>query len=201
VNPATLYGGALHARLDDGTTIPLDLDRWLGPATAADRTVLDRAVGPVLDVGCGPGRHVRALAARGVPAMGVDASPHVVRFARSRGAEVVQASVFGAVPGAGEWGSALLLDGSVGIGGEPVALLRRVRALLRPGGCALVEAEPPGTATRAVRVRLERRDGGVGAPFPWALVGADAVPDLAGAAGFGTAIRWRSHDRWFAELR
>jgi SAM-dependent methyltransferase len=36
----------------------------------------------VLDVGCGPGRHARALAARGIPVHGVDIAPAFVDLAR-----------------------------------------------------------------------------------------------------------------------
>src|SRR3954449_7119891 len=35
----------------------------------------------VLDVGCGPGRHARALATRGVPTVGVDISEEFVALA------------------------------------------------------------------------------------------------------------------------
>ncbi|MDQ6797207.1 MAG: class I SAM-dependent methyltransferase, partial [Actinomycetota bacterium] len=62
--------------------------RWLGPADSEDERLLDRAVGPVLDIGCGPGRHLLALARRGVEATGIDVTPAAVRVARSRGASV-----------------------------------------------------------------------------------------------------------------
>jgi hypothetical protein len=57
-------------RTTDGRVLPLDLDRWLGPITPEDQAVLDLVRGPVLDVGCGPGRHVLALAERGTMALG-----------------------------------------------------------------------------------------------------------------------------------
>ena len=76
----------LRARRPDGTAMALALHRWLGPLTAADEAVLDRTRGPVLDVGCGPGRHVLALARRGRLALGVDVAPAAVRVARLRGA-------------------------------------------------------------------------------------------------------------------
>ena len=73
-----------HARLADGTSVPLPLERYLGPADATDEQLLDGLSGPVLDVGCGPGRHLRALAARGVFALGVDLSPVAVELAVGR---------------------------------------------------------------------------------------------------------------------
>ncbi|HEX2085844.1 MAG TPA: class I SAM-dependent methyltransferase [Solirubrobacteraceae bacterium] len=195
----TLAAGApLHARLADGSRLPLPLGRWLGPPTREEERVLDRALGPVLDVGCGPGRHVLALQRRGVPALGVDVSAVAVRLARRRGAPAMVGSVFAALPGAGRWRTALLLDGNIGIGGDPAALLRRVAAVLAPGGRVLAEVERPGAPTRVELVRLEC-GGRLGAPFPWARVGVDGVASVAGDLRLHEA--WRSGRRWFAELR
>ena len=38
-----------------------------------------------------------------------------------RGATVLQRDIFGPLPGEGRWGTALLFDGNVGIGGDPAA--------------------------------------------------------------------------------
>lgn len=188
----------LRARRPDGTALRLALDRWLGPLTS-DAAVLDRATAPVLDVGCGPGRHVLALARRGRLALGVDVAPAAVRVARMRGAAAIEGSVFDGVPGAGTWGSALLLDGNIGIGGAPEALLARLGELLRPGGEVLVELAPPGVAVTSERIRLEL--GGLHSrPFAWAYVGADAIAAPARAAGFAVAESWRDERRWFARL-
>ena len=111
----------------DGRTLELDVRRWMAPADQVDEALLDRAIGPVLDVGCGPGRHVSSLLGRGTVAMGIDTSPTAVRLARERGARVAHQSVFDAVPDAGMWRCALLLDGSIGIGGDPEGLLRAGR--------------------------------------------------------------------------
>lgn len=73
-----------------------------------------------------------ALAAWGVMALGIDIMPSAVRLARRRGALVLERSVFEHVPGKGLWGSALLLDGNVGIGGDASALLARLSTLLDP---------------------------------------------------------------------
>ena len=52
-------------RLAGGRLAALPLHRWLAPVDAADRAVLAHAAAPVLDIGCGPGRHLAALAAAG----------------------------------------------------------------------------------------------------------------------------------------
>jgi SAM-dependent methyltransferase len=188
----------LRARFADGRSLALPTGRWLGAPTPEEERLLDRAVGPVLDVGCGPGRHVLALQRRGVLVLGVDVSPFAVRLARRRGAPAMEGSVFAALPGAGRWRSALLLDGNVGIGGDPAALLRRVAAVLSDDGRVLVEVGPPDSASGVQLVRLEC-GGQVGAPFPWASVGADGVAAVAGELRVHDV--WPGGGRWFAELR
>ena len=123
---------------------------------------------PVLDIGCGPGRHVAALQAAGHRGLGIDLSPVAVRIARGRGADASCGSVFEHVPGAGSWGTALLLDGNIGIGGEPAALLARAPRAARARRRGARRARPAGRAGRGVtRVRLEA-PGAVSEWFPWA---------------------------------
>ncbi len=109
-------------------------------------------------------------------------------------------SVFDRIPNAGRWGSALLLDGNVGIGGEPVALFARVRELLRAGGRALMEVAPPGTRTSSLRVRTETDSGERSEWFAWAEVGADDLPELAARTSFTVEDLWGGGGRWFARL-
>jgi SAM-dependent methyltransferase len=189
----------LCLRADDGTVVPLDLDRWHARPDAEELALLERVRPPVLDLGCGPGRHVVALGERGVPALGVDAAPSAVATARSRGALVLERSIFARIPGAGRWGTVLLLDGNVGIGGDPVTLLGRARSLLRADGQVLAEVAPPATPSRSLDVRLERW-GVLGQPFPWAVLGADDVVATAAAAGLSVDELWRGGDRWFTQL-
>jgi SAM-dependent methyltransferase len=192
--------GRLHrARLNDGTYVPLPLERYLSRADATDERLLDGLLGPVLDVGCGPGRHLHALAARGVFALGVDISPVAVELAVEAGGRAMVGDIFDEVPASGRWRSALLLDGNIGIGGSPVRLLARIGALLEDAGELLVELEPPGTSTRSTQARLER-DGIASAWFPWARVAAPAIVPIACASGFRAAEIWPLSERWFARL-
>ena len=85
-------------RCDDGVALPLPVGRWVREAVPEEHQVLAMAVPPVLDVGCGPGRHTLALAGRGIAVLGLDPAPTAVRLGRSRGASILQRSVFGRVP-------------------------------------------------------------------------------------------------------
>jgi SAM-dependent methyltransferase len=192
-------GHAVAVRLSDGSAAPLALDRYLGPADAIDESLLASVRGPVLDVGCGPGRHLHALARRGVFGLGVDLSRVAVELARDRGARAIVASIFDELPGAGTWRTALLLDGNIGIGGGPVRLLARVGALLADGGELLVELDPPGVRTGPVRARLEA-DGAASLWFDWARVAFGDVEPIARDAGLTLRRQWRSGDRSFARL-
>jgi SAM-dependent methyltransferase len=180
--------------------LPFPVERYLAAADGLDHGLLEGVQGPVLDVGCGPGRHLRALSARGVYALGVDLSPAAVEIARGGGARAIVADIFGEVPGAGSWRTALLLDGNIGIGGDPVRLLSRVRSLLDPDGIALVEFEPPGSATQAARARIElagERSGW----FAWARVAACEAAPVAAEAQMLIEREWSCGERWFARLR
>jgi SAM-dependent methyltransferase len=199
----------IRVRDSDGSSAPLGADRWRGPARGADRTLLDRVDGPTLDIGCGPGRLVVALLDRGIPCLGVDPAAASVELTRSAGGHAVQRSVFDPLPRSGEWACALLADGNIGIGGNPVRLLRRAGELVRPGGRVLVELDPPRSGSRRRRIRLEDGAGRVGEWFPWAHLAADEVDDAARAAGMVVLYRWWAHDvdgdgsspiRWFAAL-
>ena len=195
-------GGEHDARVCStaGPSAPLPLRRWLAPADAADLLALESAVAPVLDVGCGPGRLLAALAAQGRAATGIDVSPVAVRLARRRGGHALCASVFSPLLSAGVWRSVLLFDGNVGIGGDPERLLARAAELLAPGGQAIVEVDPPGGGASVLGVRLEGA-GAVGPWFDWARVDAEAIAVVARGAGLRVAGRIVAGDRRFARLR
>ncbi|MGW2896020.1 methyltransferase domain-containing protein [Streptomyces sp. NPDC001212] len=183
----------------EGELLPLDVERWCAAPDAADTGVLRRCTDSVLDVGCGPGRLVAALAARGIRALGVDVSPSAVARTLQRGGAAVRRSVFDRLPGEGHWGTVLLMDGNAGIGGDPAALLVRLRAVVPPGGRLLAEAAPHDVDER-LTVRVEDAHGRHGRPFPWARVGTTALLRAAEAAGWILTGRWTAEGRPFVEL-
>jgi SAM-dependent methyltransferase len=171
----------------------------MAPADHVDEALLDRALGPVLDVGCGPGRHVSSLLGRGIEALGLDTSPTAVRLARERGARVEQQSVFDDVPDAGLWRCALLLDGSIGIGGHPECLLQRVAGLLSDRGRLLVETGHPQRPTEHLEVRIETA-ASCSPWFRWSLVSHVDMEVFGRASGFHLSEAWEDEGMYFVQL-
>ncbi|WP_328323905.1 MULTISPECIES: class I SAM-dependent methyltransferase [unclassified Streptomyces] len=192
--------GPLFLRRADGWLLPLDVERWCAGADRADMSVLARCEGTVLDIGCGPGRLVAALAGLGHRALGVDVSREAVARTARAGAPALCRSVFDRLPGEGRWGTALLIDGNIGIGGDPRALLGRAAQLVAPRGLLLAEAAPV-DVDECVCVRVDDGRGGAGSDFPWARVGVRALLGHARATGWSAAGQWQEEGRPFIALR
>lgn len=194
-------GGALCFVASERGRRELPLARWRGDADERDDAIVAAVLADldvadlddggararVLDVGCGPGRLTAAVSGRGATAVGVDMSGAAVALARARGVHARRADVLRPLPlcWTGRWDRVLLADGNLGIGGDPVALLRRMRPLLAPGGRVVADVRAGGGVVRG-SVRIETHDGlgdPVGGPMPWAWVGADAVAEVGAAAG------------------
>lgn len=178
---------------------PVPVGRWCGEADRSDRAVLAHCASATIDLGCGPGRMAERLSRDGVDVLGVDVAPRAVARARSRGVRVLHQDVFDPLPDEGGWATALLADGNIGIGGDPVRLLRRVRRLLAPEGQAVVDLAPPGSGL-AVGLVCLRVGPQTSRRFPWAVVGADAVAGVASSAGLSVADVREHEGRWFALL-
>ncbi len=207
-DPTALWDAALAGRAVDvfrpGSAppepSPLDVAAWRS-MSPVDELVVSRCTGPVIDIGCGPGRFVEALAARGIPALGIDLSTASVGQTRARGGSALLRDVFRTLPAEGRWRTLLLADGNIGIGADPVALLSRCRELLSPEGAAVIEVDEDEGRDERSDVTLHGPVGRTSVPFPWAQVGSAALTRYAAAAGLLPMEDWRAAGRAFVVLR
>jgi SAM-dependent methyltransferase len=184
---------------DSADVDAFDVARWSRGADAADlSTILD--ADSVLDIGCGPARMVRAAVDRGLGALGVDVSVTAVAMAVDAGLPVVAGSVFDALPGEGTWDVALLLDGNIGIGGDPTALVARASSVVAPSGSVVVETATDAAVDVAYDAQVVDEQGRASATFPWAEVGREALGRHAAAAGLRVSQTWSVGRRTFCRL-
>jgi SAM-dependent methyltransferase len=191
-----LGGERCWIRHEDGEVRPLPVHRWLGvrspPGESAapdqaldedfDEAVTQLCNGPTIELGCGPGRLVARLIQRGVPALGIDRSATAIRLAGRGGAPALLGDVFEPLPGTGQWQTVLLVDGNIGLGGDPLRILGRAAELLGRGGRCVAEFDAEAIGIRVRWVRLESA-GDIGPWFRWASVGVDSAETLAAQVG------------------
>ncbi|HZC10089.1 MAG TPA: class I SAM-dependent methyltransferase [Mycobacterium sp.] len=184
-----LDGERCWIRLSDGGLRILPVHQWLGGSGTDeqfDDAVVAMCNGPTIDLGCGPGRLVARLIRRGVPALGVDRSATAIRLAGRCGAPALLGDVFQPLPGMGYWQTVLLIDGNVGLGGDPRRILSRAAELLGRGGRCVAEFDAESIGIRASWIRLESSRQ-VGPWFRWAWVGLDSAAMLAREVGLRIA--------------
>lgn len=194
-----LDGERCWIRHDDGEITPLPAHRWLGKVVPAgdldsataqeqasddafDQAVTQMCSGPTIELGCGPARLVARLIERGVPALGIDRSVTAIRLATRGGTPVLLGDVFEPLPGTGRWQTVLLIDGNVGLGGDPRRIVGRAAELLGRGGRCIAEFDAKAIGIRGRWVRLEAGSE-VGEWFRWASVGVDSAATLAAQVG------------------
>lgn len=132
-------------------------------ATAEVAGLLPRlraAPGPVVDAGCGAGRHLAALRTAGVPAVGFDLSPEllVVAAVRPPCAGRLARGDLRAPPFAGGCGAVLCLFTAFGYFDDAgnAACLAALGGLLAPGGWLVLDLPEPATVRRGLVPVSER---------------------------------------------
>lgn len=190
-----------EARLDGpDTTATMDVSRWHARADAADLSLLARVRGPVLDIGCGPGRMVRASMESGLTVLGIDVSPAAIALSEQSGLRVLERSVFDRLPSEGQWQTALLVDGNIGIGGNVSMLLSRCRELLAADGEIVAELHPDACRDRTYTGRIVDPAGNESASFPWAEIGVERLRERARGLALELRQSWMLADRSFCRL-
>jgi SAM-dependent methyltransferase len=168
---------------------PAELDPLSRALLAAfAETVRPAGLGPVADLGCGPGFVTAHLAELGVPVFGVDLSPRMAELARRAHPELTFS--------VGSLTALAIADGALGgilayysTHHTPPELLPRVYAefhrTLAPGG-RLMLAGPVGDGER---VRPDRAYGGHPVSYESHLLPMDHLAELLGRAGLVVTAR------------
>lgn len=141
----------------------------------------------ILDVGCGDGFHLRLLKEFGQPAWkleGVDASARAVPAARAAGLMVHQGTLESCALPRNTFDLVFLIA-TIEHVEDPVSLMRSVRAVLKPGGRAVIVTD--NTATADFRWFGNRHWGGYHFPRHWNLFDKPALEKLAREASLEPA--------------
>jgi SAM-dependent methyltransferase len=174
--------------------------RWTGQADLVDQMVVSRCEPPVIDIGCGPGRMLSALQESGRAALGIDLSRVAVQLGHGQGGQLLRRGLHDELPAEGRWGTALLLDGNLGIGGDVSALLTRCRHLVGPGGLILCEVDPDPDCDETFELVLAE-----GAhfcpPTPWTSLGLHPILRLAPRLDLIVVEEWCAGGRAFVSMR
>lgn len=140
----------------DEDEIPVrELFRTFNEMPDLERTALQMAQGEILDVGAGSGCHSLALQEMGKEVCAIDISPLSVEVMKQRGVKRARhINLFD--PGLTDtFDTVLMLMNGSGIIGKlenMPAFFRRIEALLRPGGCVLMDSSD-------LRYLFEEEDG------------------------------------------
>ncbi|MCI0995117.1 class I SAM-dependent methyltransferase [Pseudomonas corrugata] len=139
--------------------------------------ILSRQPGRVLDLGCGEGWLLRALAGRGIQAVGVDGDATLVASARTAGSSPVHLASYEALEQAKvDIGSDydLICANFALLHQDIIPLLTAMKALLVPGGALVIQTLHPWVAAAGDYQdgwRQEHFEGfkGQWQPMPWYL--------------------------------
>jgi SAM-dependent methyltransferase len=120
---------------------------------AIERKALRFAVGRILDVGCGAGRHSLYLQRKGFEVTALDSSHRLAVISHLRGVrEVCAASACSALPfREGQFDTTLLFGNNLGLCGgvrETSCLLQELGRVTRPSGRVLATTRAPGTRAK-----------------------------------------------------
>lgn len=215
----------LVIRREDGLTQNYDMGFYFEPKPEPwEAQAIAEARGKTWDIGCGAGRTLLALEARGIQATGVDCAPQAVKVAQARGAQDVrELDVLTTPLQAKSIDTFMLFGNNIGLTGSwkgTLTLLRRMRHAAAHGAwlwCDSIDIRAPGlTLSRDyVRANIEAgRPPGltvsqlqygerVSEPDAWLFLSLDDLHTLARDSGWKVESHWIDHMNgdWLAGLR
>lgn len=196
----------VHSSMFDDDVIPVEgLFRSFEDMPELERIALEMAGGKILDVGAGSGCHSVALGKAGKSAVAIDISPLSVEVMKRRGLDACQVNLYDE-SFTDKFDTILMLMNGTGIIGTlenmPV-FFERMKELLAPGGCILIDSSD-------LRYLYEEEDGSlmidladdyyglldyqmeykdvVGEPFDWLFVDFDTLAFYAEENGFAAEL-------------
>jgi SAM-dependent methyltransferase len=141
--------GSCTIERDDGFTTTEDLDPYFEGEelwTPQEIEALGKAKIPVLDMGCGPGRHLIDLQRRGF-AVGLDISTTVLEVCRKRGGRLLVLGRITRLPFKGRsFATALMMGNGLGLAGGVETTLKglgEVHRILRDSGLIIAHTSDP----------------------------------------------------------
>ena len=142
------------SEFDDDEIPVCDLFRSFEQMPELEKLALEMAEGEILDVGAGSGCHSLALMAMDKTVKAIDISPLSVSVMKERGVDAAQVNFYDESY-AGPFDTVLMLMNGTGIIGNLdniPAFFERLKALLTPGGCVLIDSSD-------LRYLFEEEDG------------------------------------------
>lgn len=140
-------GVELIERSDGYLDVSADAAAYFAEPTELQADIADRAIGRVLDVGCGAGRYALYLQERGRDVVAVDASPLAVEVCRRRGVRDVRLLTLEQVDQTlGRFDTVLMLGNNFGLTGSYTAakrVLKRLSRMTNPGAKILAQTLDP----------------------------------------------------------
>ncbi len=147
----------VHSSMFEDDEIPVEgLFREFEDMPELERTALELAKGRILDVGAGAGCHTLALRMMGKDSLAIDISPLSVEVMQRRGIDALQVNFYDEAFDQ-TFDTVLMLMNGTGIIGNMdgiPAFFARLRQILRPEGCVLIDSSD-------LRYLFEEEDGSI----------------------------------------